>query len=283
MDEPRFFCLRGFMKSGTNWVGSLLSSHESVSCVGEFHWQYVVRQFNRDLQRLPIYEDPGLRNAARDNLEAMIRQTMIAAAEPGAKVIGDRTPHTLVPITLRNTPHICVYRDGRDILVSRAFHLFNFPEVARPLFQRSRTMAESLEAFREDPWYFQKHPERLLACDEMVRTSLTWWRDQIREDFAAQQRYPHLPVLMVQYEAVHADTEGQRRRMFEFLGVDPKRAASLTGVLKPGFDQETPQAFLRKGAVGDWQNYFTDRTRQLFREIAGQTLIDLGYVQDEDW
>lgn len=271
------------MKSGTNWVGSLLSSHESVSCVGEFHWQAIVRHFNHNLERLPLYEEPELQRAARENLERMIKATMVAAAEPGATVIGDRTPHTLVPITLSQTPHICVYRDGRDILVSRAFHLFNSPEVAKPLFDRSQTMQQSLQAFQEDPWFFRDHPEKLLACEEMVRMSLTWWRDQIRADQAAVERYPNLPVLMVQYEAVHADTEGERRRMFEFLDVDPKRAAGLTGVLKPGFEEESPQAFLRKGAVGDWKNYFTDRTRQLCKEIAGPTLLDLGYTDDDQW
>ena len=45
------------MKSGTNWLGSLLSSHEQISCVGEFHWQDIMAKFNANLLELPLFED----------------------------------------------------------------------------------------------------------------------------------------------------------------------------------------------------------------------------------
>ena len=113
------------MKSGTNWVGSLLNSHESISCVGEYHWQNLLQSFNQNVSQLPLYTDQylSLADRARDHLEEMIRKTLIDAAEPSATLIGDRTPHTIVPIIMRDVPHISVIRDGRDVLVSRVFHL----------------------------------------------------------------------------------------------------------------------------------------------------------------
>ena len=51
----------------------------------------------------------------------------------------------------------------------------------------------------------------------------------------------------------------------------------------PGFEQEKPEKFLRKGIVGDWRNYFTPRVQGIFNEHAGDTLINLGYVDSLDW
>ena len=44
-----------------------------------------------------------------------------------------------------------------------------------------------------------------------------------------------------------------------------------------------PTAHVRKGIVGDWRNYFTKRDGELFHEIAGKTLIEMGYEQDSTW
>ena len=40
--------------------------------------------------------------------------------------------------------------------------------------------------------------------------------------------------------------------------------------------QEDPTSFFRKGVVGDWKNVFTDKDKQLFKEEAGDLLIELG-------
>lgn len=282
MKSKRFFCLRGFMKSGTNWLGSLLSSHEEISCVGEFHWQEIVANFNINQRDQPLYQGAERAERMRQNLEEMIRRSMIEVAEPGATVIGDRTPHTIIPVTLRDVPYISIIRDGRDVLVSRAFHLYNFPAVTG-LFARVPSMGEMLKCFQADPWYFQKHPEHLLCHEEMVRDSIGWWRQHLEKDVEAVERFPKLKIRFVRYEDLHLETAKIRHELFEFLDVDPKRAAKIDGHLKPGFEKERPSEFLRKGAVGDWKNYFTAQTKEWFKDAAGQTLIDHGYEDSFDW
>ncbi len=39
----------------------------------------------------------------------------------------------------------------------------------------------------------------------------------------------------------------------------------------------------RKGTIGDWQNHFADRHKEAFKEVAGASLIELGYENDYDW
>ena len=270
------------MKSGTNWLGSLLNSHPDVSCIGEFHWQEVVARFNHQLQTEPLFRDPRYQESVRRNFEKMIRESMVQAAKPGARVIGDRTPHTIVPVTLRNVPYLSIIRDGRDVLVSRAFHLYNSPDVHR-LFRRIPEMAESLKNFQADPWYFRTNPEKLLCHETMVRESMAWWREHLHSDQATAERYPKLRVRFLKYEDLHADTVNLRNSLFEFLDVDPARVTDLSADLKPGFDIERPTEFFRKGAVGDWKNYFTDDVKRWVKDVAGDTLLQHGYVDSPDW
>ena len=214
----------------------------------------------------------------------MLAESVCQFADPNAGWVGERTPHTMEPLTFKNAnaPQICVVRDGRDVLVSRVFHLYNMPHVTG-LFGRFPSMAEKLVQFQADPKFFNKHPELLLTEQGMFEDSVRFWRSHVEQDLATAREITDLKVLFVQYEDVHADTQGQRERMFEFLGVDPKCCQPLEGNLSAGFDSEAPNQFFRKGAVGDWQNYFTSENKERFKSIAGETLVDLGYTKSLDW
>lgn len=270
------------MKSGTNWLGSLLSSHESISVVGEFHWESLAEPFNQFLQNHSVLDTPAKKGAARKEFQDFVKKCLRDVAEPTATLIGDRTPHTIGPVILKDAPHISIVRDGRDVLVSRVFHLYNNAGIHR-LFDRIPEMREDQENFAKNPWYFNENPGMLLRHELMVRQSVRWWRNHLESDRNTLEKHTYLPVKFVKYEELHADTLKQRNQLFEFLEVNPKRAAKLAGVLKPGFSEENPQDFFRKGSVGDWKNYFGDDTRKWFKEEAGEELITQGYENSLDW
>ena len=98
-------------------------------------------------------------------------------------------------------------------------------------------------------------------------------------------------VLLTRYEDLIADEHGQFNRIFDFAGLEPdpeKRRVAIeaesfqkrTG-RKPG--EEKVDAHHRKGVAGDWQNHFTDRLKDVFKEKFGQVLIDTGYETDLNW
>ena len=272
------------MKSGTNWLGGLLASHPDVGCVGEFHWQDAIGSLNNNFRILPVYEDfaaVNLQNVAQTGFEMMVKNCLDQAA-PDKKIVGERTPHTLSPLILKDAPHISIIRDGRDVLVSRAFHLFNFPEVHR-LFKRIPEMAKDFEKFKNNKHFFNENPEMLLRHEVMVKESVRWWCEHLESDRKTISDNPFLKVQFVRYEDLHANTEGQRNKLLEFLGADPSKAPTIEGELKAGFADERPDQFFRKGKIGDWRNYFTEETKTWFKEVGGEELIRQKYEESDQW
>ncbi len=91
------------------------------------------------------------------------------------------------------------------------------------------------------------------------------------------------PVHLISYEKLHNDVLNERNRMYRFLGLGPTEALSLNDLTKAGFDREDVLQHNRKGAVGDWRKYFTEKTCKWFKEEAGEPLIKLGYESDMKW
>ncbi len=279
--DLRFFCLRGFMKSGTNWLGSLLDRHRQVSCRGEYHWHEILGPILDKKANMSLLEDVDFRRFLIQQLRSVVRRTLSRNLPNEIVLAGDRTPHTIAPLIL-NAPHIVLIRDGRDVLVSRAFHLFNRPTVTA-MFQRSKKMATSLTEFQKDKWYFKENPAALLAEPEFVIQTAKWWVAQQESDRRTLKHYPNLPVRFVQYETLLERTQEITDELFEFLGVDPALAAPIEGSLQPGFETEQPDQFLRKGEAGDWVNYFTDENKRTFKQFANEELIRQGYVANDQW
>ena len=93
IDGKKFFAIRGYMKSGTNWIGRLLNLHPQISCTGEFHWQRLTTQLIDTINASEnLREQDDLLNRIWQPLDRFIKETMVAACDPNAIWVGDRTP-----------------------------------------------------------------------------------------------------------------------------------------------------------------------------------------------
>ncbi len=170
------------MKSGTNWVSRFLNLHPDIDSIGEFHWHNFFATYakNREtfvlLDRIETECEP-----VRRELESFVRRSLIRLARPDAKLIGDRTPHTIHPVVIRGVPHISVIRDIRDIVVSKMFHAYNAPRIFR-FFGKNPEMAELRAKFKAALWYFQKHTEQLLCHERFVRITCRNWVEYVAAD-----------------------------------------------------------------------------------------------------
>ena len=284
LEGKKFFVLRGYMKSGTNWIGRMLNLHPEISCTGEFHWQTLTNPLYKLLQPFEQYvHAEELQTEIWIRFDRFIKESIVLANAADAVWVGDRTPHKIWPGVVMGAKVLDLVRDGRDVVVSRAFHFFNNPDQLYE-YRDLPGNQNRIKRFQKDPSYFFKHPEELLACPELVIDSAKEWSRHVRHNQEIRTKFkdPEL-CRQIRYEAFHEHVERERSRLYQFFDVDPALAAPLGEKTRPGFSKERPGEFLRKGTVGDWQNYFNERTASLFNEHAGETLIRLGYAEDFDW
>ncbi len=81
-------------------------------------------------------------------------------------------------------------------------------------------------------------------------------------------------------------------RVFQHWGPDASETADALRVVgNESFQRRTgrrrgqieERTHLRSGAAGQWQAHFSHVHREVFKELAGDALLTLGYEHDLDW
>ncbi|MFG0331242.1 MAG: sulfotransferase family protein [Phycisphaerales bacterium] len=288
-EDRGYFFVVGQARSGTNWTCRLLNLHPAVRGHGEFHFERLrsgVTEFTRNPNALGAHEP--LASKSTRWFEEFVRSTLddLRHEAPEARWVGDRTPRPLEPL-IPDARHFLVIRDGRDVVVSRAHHQMRMGGPWKEPFRT--TMQEHAEAFRADPDYFRRHPDRLFADSEWLGVLAAAWSNRMRSDEEGRARFASGEwsgaCQVVRYEDIHANTERERNRMYEFLSLDSSRAAALSpeSQTSAGFDREQPHSLSRRGESGGWKDHADDRFRETFKRHAGEALIEFGYEQDLNW
>ena len=188
--------------------------------------------------------------------------------------------HYITPRGMRNV--VTVWRDGRDVMLSWYHHqLFSHGWNERIVgkmrkelpFRDYHDVETNLPAFIEYNFERPLYPRFT-------------WSDYVR------RWYNRDGVVAVRYEDLHIDPVEQLQRIVvELTGMElafdrakkivEEFAFSNQSGREPG--EENKHSHLRKGVVGDWENYFTKESRLLFKDYAGDELIKLGYEQNGSW
>ena len=213
----------------------------------------------------------------------------------GKRVLGDRTPHH---VSYLNEIHdlfpeakiVHAIRDGRDVAIS-SLHAFWKHSLDRggPA-NISSEEASIRDDYAEDRKAFLEGG-RSIFTEERIRQQAAGWNRVVRQGRKTGRKLFGDNYLEFFYEDhLHRPHEALGE-LFRFLEVDTSpevvdqvveanRFEKLTG-RRPG--QESSGAFMRKGVAGDWKETFTGRDKDVFKEEAGELLVELGYEQDHDW
>lgn len=175
---------------------------------------------------------------------------------------------------------ILMIRDPRDRLVSHMFHIKR--DATLPWHEAMKEMSDE---------------EALLVCIEGGLDKLP--NVEQMQDLTQSWLGAGDKALCVKYEDLILDPMSQLHRVFQYLDivandklleaiVERNRFERMSigskvwkAVRKPG--QQDATSHFRKGIVGDWKNHFKKEHVQRFKELAGQTLVDLGYEKDLNW
>ncbi len=163
-----------------------------------------------------------------------------------------------------------IFRDPRDVVVSHAFYV---------------TEMESRHVHHA---YYKSLPdfEARLKVSILGRPNADVEFPNIAERFAPYLGWLDQPqVLTLHFEELIQDRVRALNRILDhFLARVPLRTPrslildSLEASINP-----TKSPTFRSGKTGEWKKYFTPEHKKIFKEVAGDLLIRLGYEKDNDW
>ncbi|MBT3322774.1 MAG: hypothetical protein HN392_10870 [Anaerolineae bacterium] len=165
-----------------------------------------------------------------------------------------------------------IFRDPRDVVVS---HVFYIAEML-PDHHHHRYYAEELHTFEER-----------LTVSIMGLPDAGVEFPNIAERFALYTNWLERPeVLPLHFEDFIHNRRQILGKVFDHVA---KRIPNLTierekaiDILEESINPKKSPTF-RSGKTGEWKKYFTDEHKRIFKEVAGDLLIKLGYEEDGNW
>jgi hypothetical protein len=164
-----------------------------------------------------------------------------------------------------------LYRDPRDMLISQVFF-------ATELYE---------EHGMHD--YYKSLPD----FEARLKVAITGFDRDGLHMVSVKQRYEGVfewlgqkQVLCIRYEDLITNGDATLNTMLDEVEktgykIPTPRAQSLTvlvGAIQPGKSHT-----FRSGKAGSWREHFTEEHRKLFKDVAGDLLVRLGYEKSNDW
>jgi hypothetical protein len=321
-NTPVFF-VTGLGKSGTSWLMRTLDGHPEILCKGEgrffaadwrrvnfdpegtqalassLYYALLHSEYLRLWVERSVWAREGEAGWHLDNLTRLATEHFLAGRlrETNKKLVGDKSPllnADFIQEVSRIYPEakvIHIIRDGRDQAVSMLHHVWNRSTDQGGVQTLKPGEFERREIYRKDPKKLLQTGEGMFT-EERLRGAARSWNARVGK--TAQDG----PALLgpnyteVHYEDLLERPNEEVGRLARFLGADTSEKAVQQAVGSASFEklskgrergQEDTSSLYRKGVAGDWNNYFTERDKEIYKEEAGKLLIRLGYERDLNW
>ena len=163
-----------------------------------------------------------------------------------------------------------IFRDPRDIVVSHVFYVTD------------------MEPNHVQHEYFKSLPD----FDARLKTSILGRPDSEVEFFDIGTRFQAYSgwldqpsVMKIHFEDLIEDRAATLTRIMEhFLARVPLQTSRqlILDAMESSINPKKSPTF-RSGKTGEWKKHFTDEHKKIFKEVAGDLLIKLGYEKDGNW
>jgi len=245
-----------FPKSGTHLLDQILLGFNRVAPFSRrLHSFYAEYEGESGRKRSP---DQALRWL--DSLQA----GDIASAHLFAR------PEAVTRVTTPAFVPYFIFRDPRDVVVSHVFYV------------------TEIEPDHVHHDYYQSLPD----FDARLKVSILGRADvdiefpDIAGRFAPYLDWLDRPsVMKIHFEdLIHARTETLNHIIDHFLARVPLQATRelLLESLEASINPSKSPTF-RSGKTGEWEKHFTQEHKKIFKDVAGDLLIRLGYEKDNNW
>jgi hypothetical protein len=183
----------------------------------------------------------------------------------------DATPENLAFLCKPERVNYFIYRDPRDMLISHVFFATDMHE--------GHGMHN----------YYQNLPD----FDERLSVAITGIDKDGLYMVSVKQRYEGVfqwleqpSVMCVRFEDLINNREQILSQMLDQVEktgykIPTPREQALEALLET--IQPKKSKTFRSGKTGEWEKYFKDEHKALFKEVAGDLLVRLGYEKSNDW
>jgi sulfotransferase 6B1 len=163
-----------------------------------------------------------------------------------------------------------IFRDPRDVVVSHVFYVTD------------------MEARHVHHEYYQSLPDfgARLSVSILGRPDTEVEFPNIADRFAPYLGWlEHGEVLSIHFEdLIHKRAAALNAIIDHFLARVPLHGSRqlILESLESSINPKRSPTF-RSGKTGEWKKYFTKEHKKLFKDVAGDLLLRLGYEHDESW
>lgn len=303
----KFFIL-GHSRSGNTLLMRLVRLHPEV------HANYQATFFSRPPGLTSLVNNPEIEewlsrgtnrwNRGRDLSPLVLRAAADFIMESDARragkqkhIVGDKSPTTVTHgQAVRNmyqfypdAKMVYIVRDGRDVMVSDRFRNFVEEKFLRPGDERL------IADFRRDPKPYISGGRSIFTETWLhdIHQGIPSWVANLVESEAEGQHLYDKNYFPIRYEDILADPFSEMTKLWLFLGVknvDSTLGPALREEINRNPDEKwqaernaSIAPYLPKGQPGNWRNFFTERDRALFKDVAGDLLVKWGYEKDLNW
>ena len=179
-------------------------------------------------------------------------------------------PEAVARVTSPKFAPYFIFRDPRDVVVSHVFYVTD------------------MEARHVHHDYYQSLPD----FDSRLKVSILGRPDSSIEFSNIADRFApylgwldHKEVLTIHFEdLIHNRAATLTSIMDHLLNRAPLQTTRqlILDSLETSINPKKSPTF-RSGKTGEWKKHFTDEHKKIFKEVAGDLLIRLGYEKDGNW
>ena len=234
----------------------------------------VLAGFTRILPYAYVAADP-VRTITRDGIRRSKERIAedLRAIPPGVVGWGyvEASPENVALLCQPGRVNYFIYRDPRDLLVSQVYYATNMHE------------EHGMHAYYNSlPDFASRLSAAITGVDHNGLKMVS-----VRERYAAVFEWLAQPqVLCLRFEDFIHDRQAALNTMLDQVERTgyriPTPRAECLRVLEDAIQPSKSRTF-RSGKTGGWREHFADEHKRLFKDVAGDLLVQLGYEPNNDW
>ncbi len=186
----------------------------------------------------------------------------------------EATPENIAFLCKPDRVNYFIYRDPRDMLVSQVFFATDMQEehgmheYYKSLSDFGERLNVAIAGIDRDGLYMVNVKQRYEGVFQWLDASRQKNLMCIRFEDLIDKRDATLNSMLDEVEKTGYRIPTAREKALSVLveAIQPSKSHTF-----------------RSGKTGGWKQYFTDEHKKLFKNVAGDLLINLGYEQNNDW